>query len=57
MSEGYMECVQQYATTLGGSTYKVNGMPDFTREIWICPVTLTVLGHYPKFIYVKKVAL
>lgn len=57
MGEGYMECVQQYATTLGGSTYKVNGMPDFTREIWICPVTLTVLGHYPKFIYVKKVAL
>lgn len=55
--QGYIECVQQYSTITGGSTYKVYGLPDFTREIWICPVTLTVLGHYPKYIYIKKVAL
>lgn len=55
--KGYIECEQQYATILGGSTYKVYGLPGFTREIWICPVTLTVLGHYPKYIYIKKVAL
>ena len=55
--EGWIECDQQYATTFGGSTYKVHGVPDFTREIWICPVTLTVLGHYPKYIYIKQVAL
>lgn len=55
--QGYIECVQQYATITGGSTYKVYGLADFTREIWICPVTLTVLGHYPKYIYIKKVAL
>ncbi len=29
--------------------------PGFTRDIWICPVTLCVLGRYPKYIYLKKV--
>ena len=24
------------------------------KEMWICPVTLFVLGRYPKYIYVKK---
>lgn len=37
-----------------GDRYKY-GIADFTREIWICPVSLTVLGHYPKYIYIKKV--
>lgn len=56
-NRGYIECVQQYASITGGSTYKVYGLRDFNREIWICPVTLTVLGHYPKFIYIKEVEL
>ncbi len=38
-----------------GSTYKVNGLEGFTRNIWVCPVTLFVLGEYPKYIYVKKI--
>lgn len=54
IGKGYFECVQQFAKTFGGATYKVNGLSDFTREIWICPVTLTVLGHYPKYIYIKQ---
>lgn len=54
---GYFECVKQYSGLLAGATYKVNGLPDFTREIWICPVTLTVLGHYPKYIYIKQMSL
>ena len=53
--EGYFECVKQYSGLFAGATYKVNGLPDFTREIWICPVTLTVLGHYPNFIYIKQI--
>lgn len=53
LEEGYAECVQQYSSTFGGATYKVNGLPGFTREIWICPVTLAVLGNYPKYIYIK----
>lgn len=24
------------------------------KQLWLCPVTLTVLGHYPKYIYFKK---
>lgn len=24
------------------------------KQLWLCPVTLTVLGHYPKYIYIKK---
>ena len=54
---GYFECVKQYSGLLAGATYKVNGLSDFTREIWICPVTLTVLGHYPKYIYIKQMSL
>lgn len=53
--EGYFECVKQYSGLFAGATYKVNGLPEFTREIWICPVTLTVLGHYPNFIYIKQI--
>lgn len=53
--DGYFECVKQYSGLFAGATYKVNGLPDFTREIWICPVTLTVLGHYPNFIYIKQI--
>ena len=26
-----------------------------TMKIWICPVTLFVLGRYPKYLYIKKV--
>lgn len=57
IKEGYFECNQQFSRLLGGATYKVNGMEGFTREIWICPVTLTVLGHYPKYIYIKKIPI
>ena len=39
------------------ATYKVYGLEGFSREIWICPVTLTVLGHYPNYIYIKQTTL
>ena len=53
---GYFECVKQHSGLFAGATYKVNGLEGFTREIWICPVTLTVLGHYPQYIYIKQIA-
>ncbi len=53
--EGYFELQQLDSSLTGGSTYKVNGLEGFTRNIWICPVTLFVLGEYPKYIYVKKI--
>ena len=55
--EGYFELDKQFSRLLGGATYKVNGLEGFTREIWICPVTLCVLGHYPQFIYIKQIAV
>ena len=54
-SEGYFLCDKQFSRLTGGATYKVNNLDGFTREIWICPVTLTVLGHYPKYIYIKQI--
>lgn len=54
---GYFELEKQYSGLFAGATYKVNGLEGFTREIWICPVTLCVLGHYPQFIYIKQIAV
>ena len=54
-AEGYFECEKLSSRLTGGATYKVNNLDGFTREIWICPVTLTVLGHYPQYIYIKQV--
>lgn len=36
-----------------GAFYSVEGLKNFNRDIWICPVTLCVLGKYPKDIYIK----
>ena len=55
LDKGYFECEKQFSRLLDGGTYKVNGLDEFTREIWICPVTLTVLGHYPNYIYIKQI--
>ena len=52
--DDYFECVKQHSSLFAGATYKVNGLAGFTREIWICPVTLTVLGCYPNYIYIKN---
>ena len=52
--KGYFELEQLESGLTTGSTYKVNNLEGFTRNLWICPVTLFVLGQYPKFIYVKK---
>lgn len=52
--EGYFELEQLDCGLTTGSTYQVNHLDGFDRNIWICPVTLFVLGTYPKYIYVKK---
>jgi hypothetical protein len=38
----------------GGAQYEVSGIAGFTKKIWLCPVTLFVLGNYPAYIYLKK---
>ena len=56
--EGYIELRQTEHSLLGGSTYQVmyeQFVNRFKRDtLWICPVTLFVLGQYPKFIYVNR---
>lgn len=52
--EGYAELVQKEHSLTGGSTYEVRNLEGFNRDIWLCPVTLFVLGRYPKYMYVKK---
>ena len=47
-------CEQIDMSLLGGSTYNVYGVEGFDRTIWICPVTLFVLGEYPKYIYIRQ---
>ena len=39
----------------GGASYTVSNA-GFKEPIWICPVTLCVLGRYPKTIYFKRIA-
>ena len=54
--DGFFECEQTASALLGGSFYDVHGLEGFTRDIWICPVTLCVLGHYPKYIYIRTIS-
>ena len=52
--EGYAELVRLESSLTGGATYQVKDLPGFERNIWLCPVTLFVLGEYPKYMYIKK---
>lgn len=51
---GYAELIQKNSSLTGGSTYEVTGLEGFSRDIWLCPVTLFVLGQYPKYLYIRK---
>jgi hypothetical protein len=51
---GYFVCDQLSKSLMGGSWYMVKDLEGFARKIWICPVTLAVLGRYPRYIYIKK---
>ena len=51
----YFICDQISKSLTGGSFYNVKDLEGFARKIWICPVTLCVLGEYPRYIYIKKV--
>ena len=52
--EGYGELRRLDHSLTGGAHYEVLGIDGFTRKIWLCPVTLFVLGTYPAYIYLKK---
>ena len=49
----YIELQRTASRLTSGAFYDVHNLEGFSRDIWICPVTLCVLGHYPKYIYIK----
>lgn len=50
------ELMQEEHSLTGGSNYQVNlnQFKIYGGKIWLCPVTLFVLGKYPKYLYIKK---
>jgi hypothetical protein len=54
--EGHTELRQIDKSLLGGSHYDATSFEGFRmNKIWICPVTLCVLGCYPKYIYIQTI--
>lgn len=51
---GYGFLIKTYCNLFYGADYDATGFENFHRSVWICPVTLIVMGRYPKYIYVKK---
>lgn len=49
--ENTFECKRINKKLFKGAFYKVDG---FKSKLYLCPVTLFVLGHYPKYIYIDK---
>ena len=54
LAAGYSFLFRVTSSLTGGATYIVEELPGFRRSIWLCPVTLFVLGRYPRYIYIKK---
>ena len=53
---GHTELRQLDKSLTGGSHYDATDFAGFgLSRIWVCPVTLCVLGRYPKYLYVEKV--
>lgn len=54
--EDHVELRQLDKSLTGGSHYDATDFRcSHLRRIWVCPVTLCVLGRYPKYLYVKPV--
>ena len=66
--DGWLELTQTQSSLTGGATYTARGnnLERFVRRhpltgevsqrtLWLCPVTLFVFGHYPKYFYGKVV--
>ena len=54
--DGHTELRQIDKSLTGGSHYDVIDLEGFSmNRIWICPVTLCVMGRYPRYLYIKKI--
>ena len=53
--KSFFRCDVMEKSTFGGATYQVH-LTDFDRTMWLCPVTLFVLGEYPNCLYIRNEA-
>ncbi|GJG69316.1 hypothetical protein PRLR6025_27850 [Prevotella lacticifex] len=53
---GYGLLTKTYSNFTYGANYDTSGFDGFNRSVWICPVTIFVLGRYPNYIYVSAEA-
>lgn len=53
--EGLVRLDLTSSSVTGGGYYKAEVGGVQLPRIWLCPVTLFVLGRYPKFIYFKRI--
>jgi len=53
--DDHTELRQLDKSLTGGSHYDATSFDGFRmKKSWICPVTLCVLGRYPKYLHIKK---
>ncbi len=50
-----IELTQTSSSTTGGGYYKTDFGNAYLSNIWLCPVTLFVLGRYPEYIYFRRI--
>ena len=50
-----IELTRTSSSTTGGGYYKTDFANADLSNIWLCPVTLFVLGRYPEFIYFRRI--
>ena len=52
--EGYIKLKRLDWGWTSGAYYSVN-YDGINRKLWLCPVTLYVMGEYPEYLYIKKI--
>lgn len=53
--EGLIKLTLYKSSTTGGGYYSTQVGEMKLAHVWLCPVTLFVLGRYPQYIYFKRV--
>ena len=51
--KAFFRCDVTEKSTFGGATYNIR-IEGYDRTMWLCPVTLFVLGEYPNHLYISR---
>ena len=59
MPKGWFRIAKEDSSITGGAHYQVDlvAANSFGAFIWLCPVTLFVLGQYPDYMWIKPLNL